>query len=550
MLNYPMTFAAQQIYDAYEKNERSRLDAYKLAWEAYNGILPNSLKTKPGAINDNIRASKCRTIVDTSVSYLFGQNIEFELDKLRTRTPEEKWLDECWRVNRKMTLLGKLGTNGAVCGHVFIKLIPEHPSTAPFPRLIVLDPANVRVRWDDDDIEQVNSYRIQWKAIDGTTGKPVTKRQDIERQGNRWLISDYERQETQLSSQWRLIRREVWPYTWPPVIDCQNIPVPNEFYGESDIPLDVINLNKSRNFTLSNWARIIKHQAHQIRWGRGFRADELVLDPDGVFIIDSETGVIDALPAISEMTGIDTFDRRLDEAIHEASRTPAIVTGKLESVGPLSGVALQILYGPLVQKTEGKRRSYGDMLSELCRRLLELEGYGPSNTVSIVWPEIVPQDMVSERQSLVIDASLGVVSKGTLATKLGYDWEAEQKGMEQEAGEGEPDKSAIPSEDEGTRMKVAFEALKAAVDAGLPLEVLLEKYLGWTPAEVQAVTQEQEAEEEANALEARERMNAMREGGIIGQQQQPGQTEASPRPFGQPANSGGTSAARGDGRDA
>jgi hypothetical protein len=63
------------------------------------------------------------------------------------------------------------------------------------------------------------------------------------------------------------------------------------------------------------------------------------------------------------------------------------------------------------------------------------------------------------------------------------------------------------------------------VDAGIPLEVLLEKYLGWTPAEIAEVTAEQEAEAEADELEARERMDAMREGGMIGQQQpgQPGQ---------------------------
>jgi hypothetical protein len=132
-----------------------------------------------------------------------------------------------------------------------------------------------------------------------------------------------------------------------------------------------------------------------------------------------------------------------------------------------------------------------------------------------------------------------------LAQKLGYDWEVEEQKLNAEGGEGDADKSAVPTEDEGTRLKVAFEALKAAVDAGIPLEVMLEKYLGWSSAEIAKVTAEQEAEAEADALEAQQRMDAMREGGMIGQQQ-PGQVEEAPRSVGSTVDSGGTSGTRGD----
>jgi hypothetical protein len=63
-----------------------------------------------------------------------------------------------------MTTLLQYAQNGAICGHAFLKI--EHPSplTAPYPRLIVLDPANVAVQYDDADIAQVFSYRIRWDA--------------------------------------------------------------------------------------------------------------------------------------------------------------------------------------------------------------------------------------------------------------------------------------------------------------------------------------------------------------------------------------------------
>ncbi len=58
------------------------------------------------------------------------------------------------------------------------------------------------------------------------------------------------------------------------------------------------------------------------------------------------------------------LSRRLDEAMHEPSRTLAVATGEL------SGLALQVLYGPLVEKTRTKRTTYGDLLTELNRRPL------------------------------------------------------------------------------------------------------------------------------------------------------------------------------------
>jgi hypothetical protein len=530
MLTYPsmssLTFGEQQIYDALVQEEQERLERYKLALAAYKGELPDPLKVKQGQPNDNVKVSKCRTIVDAGVSFLFGEDVVFNLDANKERTPAEQWLDNCWTANLKMVLLGKAGTNGGMFGHVFIKIVLDYEATAPYPRLINLDPANVIVRWDDDDIEQVRRYIIQWKGIDADSGKAVSKRQVISRQDNgSWLVVDYVRPEGQQGGRWTEIDTVVWPYRWPPIIDGQNIPVPNEFWGEPDIPVDIINLNKSRNFNLSNWARIAKLQAHQRLWGKGFRADQVKMGPEDIFIIEAEQGMLSSIDPTDSQAGLSDLDRRIDEGIHEASRTPAIATGKIEGVGPLSGLALKILYGPLEQKTQTKRRTYGAMLVELNRRLLELGGYGPRNIVSIAWPGIVPIDDEAESRSLAQDANLGIVSKSTLAARRGYDWEDEQERMAEETGAEDADKSAVPTEDEGNRLKVAFEALKAAVDAGIPLEVLLEKYLGWTPAEIAEVTAEQEAEAEASALEAQQRMDAMREGGMIGQQQpgQPGQ---------------------------
>jgi hypothetical protein len=303
------------------------------------------------------------------------------------------------------------------------------------------------------------------------------------------------------------VGRTLWKYTFPPVIDNQNIIAANEYYGESDIPDDVIDLILSRNFVLSNWSRISKHQAHQRMWGRGFRDDQVKLGPDDILIIESETGQLAAIdPPESGMTR--DLDDKINDAIHEVTKTPAIATGKVDNVGQLSGLALKILYGPLVQKTTPKRHTYGDMLVELNRRLLALGGFGEDNEVEVTWPEMIPQDMMAERQALQVDAGLGVVSVETMASKLGYDWQQESERLA--AADGEEDSAApIATEDEGKRLLVMFQAASEAVNAGIPLETFLKKYLQWTDSEIAAVVEEQQAEAEADAQEQQQRMEML-----------------------------------------
>src|SRR5690606_15610206 len=99
---------------------------------------------------------------------------------------------------------------------------------------------------------------------------------------------------------------------------------------------------------------------------------------------------------------------RLREALHEVARVPEVATGRMENVGQLSGVALSILYQPLIEKTETKRCTYGDLLVELNRRMLALGGFGEDNITVLHWPELLPGDVLQERQAALLDHQLGV----------------------------------------------------------------------------------------------------------------------------------------------
>jgi len=391
-------------------------------WEAYYGKLPLVLKVRPGQIDDNVRINYARMVVDKGVSFLFGRDIGFEIDEVE-ETDAEQWLDAVWSANRKMSLLQNAALVGGVTGHVFVKIV----SGEPYPRLVVIDPETVTISLAPDDAQQILSYQISYTSKDPKTKKPIGIRQVIERNGLRWRIVDQVGDLERLT--WSTVNEAIWPYEFSPIVDCQNLPAPGEFWGQSDLEDDVIEIIRAINFIASNTARIIRFHAHPKTWGRGFTARDLRIGVDETIILPGENAELRNLEMQSDLASSLRYLDMLRQALHEVSRVPEVATGNLDRAGSLSGVALQILYQPLLEKTNTKRLLYGDMLVELNRRLLSIGGFSDDLRTALHWQEILPQDAMQERQAALIDMQLGV-SQDTLLQRLGYDPDLERQKRE------------------------------------------------------------------------------------------------------------------------
>lgn len=365
-------------------------------------------------------------------------------------TPAQKaqdYLDRVWKYNRKMTKLLKLATNGGVFGHVFIKMMVKEDQE--LPDLAVLDPATVYVSPDPENIDGVPlEYRIVWNTVeDRGAGEPtgVAKRQVITRSKDAdtdvdlgtWHIIDQEAQLTNGTGlAWETVEEYDWEYSWPPIIDCQNLPVPNEYWGRSDLEESILKLGGKVNTLLSNLNRIIRIHAHPHLLGVGLdpqQVQDLDFGPDDITPIPPDTD-IRAVEIPNDLQSSIEMYVKIKELYHEVTRIPEIATGKVENAGPLSGVALDILYGPLKEVTKDKRQTYGDMLQELCRRILDLGDHGEDWEVEITWPDIIPKDPEAEANRQRFDKELGV-SADTLLEMRGYDPELERARREREQAE-------------------------------------------------------------------------------------------------------------------
>lgn len=409
-----------------------------LAWRAYNGELDPPLKRKHNQPDDNVAFNICRGIVDKGVSFLFGRGVTWNLDESQTRSDDEQWLDDVWTHNSKAVILHRLATNGGIYGQAFLKIRVEEP----YPRLIVVDSSKVTVETADDDHTLVNTFEICWSGV--FKEKPAEFRQLIRRvpqttivtlDGDTnltpqfWQIVDQVRVQARAGMAtlradegWTTIGVEDWLKPYPPIVACQNLPSPNDYWGIEDLTPDLVRIQEGLNRCLSNINRILRLHAHPKTWTKGMSAsqmDQVKIDPDGMIHLPGIDASIQNLEMKSDLASSLIYYQKLREAAYEHSRVPQVSSGAMEGLQYLSAMAMQTLWGPLIEKTDTKKSTYGGLLIETGFALLDLAGR-QAKRPALVWPEILPRDAQVEATTAETEQRLGV-SRDTLLAKLGYD---------------------------------------------------------------------------------------------------------------------------------
>jgi hypothetical protein len=438
---------------AHWKSEQERAQDMAAARQAYYGdFLYANRGNKPvtvkvGDIDDTVQVNRVKPIVNASVNLLFGTPPEFEIaDKADGeggpgRSEMEKWLDDCLRANNWRAKLLNLGLNGAYAGTPYLRIdlsnnIPNPGDLRrPFPRLQTPDPEGTTIKCSPRDIDDTVGYTWTYNDYDQQKKQPYVVRQRIERQQDgpnkgRWVITEEVSYTSTLS--WQQVGAPVvWPFEWAPIDHCQNLPCPNSVYGDADVTHTVIDLNKARNFNLSNWSRIVRKHAQPKPYFTGMEGEQVDLDSE-ILDLPSPNAKVGQLTPVVDGAGSETLGKTIDEAICEETQTPSLVLGRPDEQGIPSGVALLIKLWPAIYKTETKRALYGPLLERTLSRLLEAGGWGRNIRVTLKWPEIIPGDPKVERDILLMDLNdLGVASPQTVSQKLGYDYEQEQKNIQE-----------------------------------------------------------------------------------------------------------------------
>ena len=413
-----------KLIDALEPERQRRYECMERAFRCYAGQHPNSLSIAADAPNDNVKINYGRLIVNAGVQALVGKEPDWAFDATAENpdgntTAKETW--DAWVTAQRTFLLSlqKIAANGGRGGTAYYKLSTTDGGIS----IRVLDPRTVTPFWDPENVDDVWAYLIRWAQYD-MQGVEVERRQIIDRTTETsWTIRD-EWAVKDTNRGWKPVTAPItWPYPWPPIGHCQNLPEASECYGQPDLPDDVIDLVYGLNRVASNTNKVIRLHAHPKLIGFGMDPNDIDVAPDAMITINNTDARIDVINPVGDVQASLSFFMQLREALHEVTRTPEVATGKMENVGQLSGVALQILYGPIVAQTEQKQLTYGPMLEEMARRVLALLDVSV-NDVAISWQNTEPVDRLEELQGAQLAQALGA-SKQTTLEEVGYDAEKE-----------------------------------------------------------------------------------------------------------------------------
>lgn len=413
---YPLdNYAA--LDDQVDAELRERQAQIEQNWAYYKRRHRRPLKVRSGQTDDNVILNMTRQVVDQSVAMLFGTPPEFELDEAQ-EIPEEEVLEALWTENKLPLWCQDLGVTGALCGHVFVKLVPTESSV----RFVRLNPKYVSMFWREDDFERILAYRIQWPSSSSLI------RQDIIEQGAGWFIRNLSLPSGK--REWVLDSEAYWPWTWCPIVDWKNLPDPEGCYGTSDL----VNpgLNDSANFVASNTARILKFHAQPRTIGTGVRADEIKETAvDGLWTVSNPNASIQNLEMRSDLGSSAAFLDFLLNQFYSEHKSVNIASMK-DRLGQLTNFGLRTLFKDALDKLATKRSLYGAGLAEVSRRGLLLLGHG-NWPVTVSWGDPLPYDRLSQIQAVQMERDLGIVSAKTAATDLGRDWEKEKERIAQES---------------------------------------------------------------------------------------------------------------------
>lgn len=447
------TLLAQSLAQApASQQERDRQHQIKEAWKAYRGELQNPLKVAANQPDDNVKTNRCAPIVDKGVSFLFGPTLKIEC--MEDRGGMQEFVDGLWGDDDdKMTLLSQAAINGGVCGQVFIKLIPVQ-GRMRYPRIVVMDPSLVRIITHPDDCSLVLAYIIEYPGLNELQKRQVIARVDPDNLAgiageydldDTWTITNYQRR-GQLGTWYQVGDRQDWLWPFPPILTCQNLPNPNEPWGRPDLTQDIIGINAVLNFIQSNTSRILKFHAHPKTYAVGLSATQINIGVDDLICLPSPDSKLANLEMHSDLKSSLDFIKDIRDSMDEQSRVPSVALGRLEGLprGNISGVALQLLFQPLMEKTIQKQRLYGRLIREVTRAALVMVGLLPIEQfedypIEIHWQNLLPVDDLLAAQSAILLKQLGV-SAATLLAQLGYD----------------PDDEANKTQEESQRAMVAY----------------------------------------------------------------------------------------------
>jgi hypothetical protein len=157
--------------------------------------------------------------------------------------------------------------------------------------------------------------------------------------------------------------------------------------------------------------------------------------PDKMPNVNSPTAEINQLMPVGDVPGAVNHSLNLRQILFDVTRNTDITSMK-DRVGALTNFGLRILFFDALNKLDTKRNLYSWGLREINRRLQIFSNMEPVDC-DVVWEDPLPADETALYANTQAALGMGLISKATAASRLGFDYEDEQAKMEDEQVAGD-----------------------------------------------------------------------------------------------------------------
>ena len=362
--------------------------------------------------------------IDKVTSFLM-QGINFACypgeatDELKARARRaEQLLRQVYEDNNLQQLDYETEVDAAVLGDGCYKVIWAHD--AQRIRITAPDVSGIFAWWLGDDLSRVwrvaSRYQLTREEIYMLHGRAIEKKTAYVTEA--WTAKTFD-----LFLDNDLIESKPNPYGFIPFVIFPNLREPKKFWGSSDIP-SLIQPQRELNRALSQLSRILELSGNPIAVLENIAsAEDIKVQPGALWTIpeDAKAYLLDLLQGGGIRLHIDYIDL-LYRALHDISETPRAAWGGVEK--ELSGAALQIELGSLIQKVTRKRTIRTNAYHQRNDIILKLaEKYMSQSfdqiTHRVVWGAILPQDTARQAQNEQLLVQAGVHSRRTSMDEMG-----------------------------------------------------------------------------------------------------------------------------------
>ena len=408
-------------------------------WNFYEGY---HWEDMPDVDTPEITLNYCRAFVNKFVSFELGKSFSIEVhdsmkDIIVTRDGRTsfKYLEDVWEDNKQFSFCTEMGQMKSVTGEAWIQVrfFPKEEIDDPYMRypngrirVMLIPTSTVFPEFDPHDKDKLVRVTVMYTydkvTRSGILGRKTTKKILYKQVWTKDECAVYDDSKEPV----------IYPnkYGVIPFVLIKNLTIAGRTEGYSDLD-DLIPLNVEINTKESNVSEIIDYHAAPVTVVYGAKVGNLEKGANKMWGGLAKDARVENLELKGDLGASTSHIADIKTAMCEIGGIPQTVLGGAQAVSNTSGVALEYINLPLIEKTRVKRANTETGLEEVNSLILlisVLEGLiTPPKDVPLrdfFWnactlPDTLPKDKLLELQQIQQEMKSGIETRKGAAVRMG-----------------------------------------------------------------------------------------------------------------------------------